>query len=479
MSAGFSPLSLKCGGLIAELPFADPLTLFAPFADQPFALLLESARAHDPQGGRWSFILTAPRSRIIVPAGESHSRRPFDSLRAMCAPDPHMIEFAAAITQTFKERLNTPPPPFVGGVAGLFGYELGHALERLPIVEGGVSTPDMAVGFYTRVIAFDHKTYRAFLLSADGNSDDADFLQAQPEASPTINPQVHNADVFAVPDCMNSNFTRTDYENAIARIIEHIRAGDIFQANLSQRFETPLMPDDTPLAVYARLRRISPAPFAGFFNLGEVSILSSSPERFVSCRDGVVETRPIKGTRPRGKTPAQDKALAEELKTNSKDRAENIMIVDLLRNDLSKVCTNYSVKTEKLCAHEAYPSVHHLVSTISGRLRSGLGPVDLLTACFPGGSITGAPKIRAMEIITSSENSRRGAYCGALGYIGVDGTMDTNIAIRTITIEGQRAFFQAGGGITAASDPTAEYEETLVKAAPMAQALTLPSTHEE
>jgi len=216
--------------------------------------------------------------------------------------------------------------------------------------------------------------------------------------------------------------------------------------------------------MYRRLRAVNPAPFAAYFNTGGTQILSSSPERFVKLTGDAVEARPIKGTRPRGATPAEDAALAENLMTSEKDRAENVMIVDLLRNDISKVCRDHSVAVPELCSLESYARVHHLVSAVTGTLRSGLGAVDLLRACFPGGSITGAPKVRAMEIIAEQEPTRRGPYCGALGFIGYDGAMDSNIAIRTLALKDGAAVFQAGGGIVADSDPAGEYEETLAKA---------------
>jgi para-aminobenzoate synthetase component 1 len=254
-------------------------------------------------------------------------------------------------------------------------------------------------------------------------------------------------------------------------VIDYIYAGDIYQANLSQRFQTILPEGDSPFALYQRLRRLNPAPFAAYLNFGDIVIASASPERFLQLRGGWVETRPIKGTRPRGATPVEDKAHARELLASEKDRAENVMIVDLLRNDLSRVCRDHTVTVPELCVLESYATVHHLVSTVVGQLNPGATAIDLLRATFPGGSITGAPKIRAMEIIAALEPTQRGPYCGSIGYVGFDGNIDSSITIRTYAIKNNVVTFQAGGGIVADSDPAAEYEETLTKAGALMEAV--------
>jgi aminodeoxychorismate synthase component I len=261
-----------------------------------------------------------------------------------------------------------------------------------------------------------------------------------------------------------SGFTRSEYLQAVERVRQYILTGDIFQANLSQRFEAP-WPGD-PFEFYRRLTAANPAPFAAYFQGDGYTIASASPERFLRVDpDGQVETRPIKGTRRRGETPAEDRRLADELLASAKDRAENVMIVDLLRNDLSKVCRPGSVDVPALCALESHPTVHHLESIVTGRLEEGRSAADLLRAAFPGGSITGAPKVRAMEILAELEPVARGVYCGAIGWLSVTGAMDTSIAIRTVTLQGGRATFHAGGGIVADSAPALEYQETLDKAA--------------
>jgi para-aminobenzoate synthetase component 1 len=262
---------------------------------------------------------------------------------------------------------------------------------------------------------------------------------------------------------------REQFLAVVARAREYILAGDIFQANLSQRLEAEVA--EHPFALYSRLRERNTAPFSAYFDFGEAVVASASPERFLRLLDGAVETRPIKGTSARGFTPRHDSALGSALYESEKDRAENVMIVDLLRNDLSKVCLDGSVEVPELFQIERYATVHHLVSTVVGRLRPGLGPVDLLRATWPGGSITGAPKVRAMEIIAELEPTRRGVYTGSLGYFSFSGAVDTSIAIRTFVVKQERAYFQAGAGIVADSDPEREYDETLDKARGMAAAL--------
>jgi para-aminobenzoate synthetase component 1 len=274
---------------------------------------------------------------------------------------------------------------------------------------------------------------------------------------------------------LTSNFDRAGYLATVRRAVEYIHAGDCFQVNVAQRLLAPA--HVAPRELYRRLRERNAAPFAGYFDLGAFVLASASPERFLRVTAGEggvadeVETRPIKGTRPRGRTPEQDRARAAELLASAKDRAENVMIVDLMRNDLGRVCRYGSVRVPAVCRLETYRTVHHLVSEVRGRLRAGLGALDLLRAAFPGGSVTGAPKVRAMEIIAELEPTARGPYCGSLGYLGFDGVMDTNILIRTFTIGRGWVQFPVGGGIVADSEPEREYEETWHKAEGMLRAL--------
>ena len=313
--------------------------------------------------------------------------------------------------------------PFTGGVAGIFGYD-----------------PDATcLGLYTKVIAFDVIAQRCWLC---GNA-------TLPELTPRA---LHPVTLSFTP-----LKPRPAYEADIARVIRYIKDGDIFQANLAQYFTAALPAGFDAYAHYLHLRLLNPAPFSAYMNCGDRILVSTSPERFLHVQSGIVETRPIKGT-------LADSFPASTLAQSEKDRAENIMIVDLLRNDLSKVCTDDSVSVDQLCAIETFAGLHHMVSTVSGSLRGGITPSMALAACFPGGSVTGAPKLRAMDIISELEPVSRAAYCGAIGYIGANGHMDTNIAIRTLQYKDGQAFYGAGGGITAASDPGAEYDETLLKA---------------
>ncbi len=383
-------------------------------------------------------------------------------------------------------------PPFQGGAAGLFSYDLAHHLERLPRARHDeFVVPDMAVGFYDWVLAFDHGAGGAWIISTGMSEPDGGRRRQRAEkrlrqvqgwlatAAPIADrPRPRQAansivpcpqwPVPGLPD-LTSNFDRPAYLAAVRHVIEYIHAGDCFQVNLAQRLLHPLR--TSPVEVYRRLREHNPATFSAYFDLGPFVICSASPERFVRVTDGEVETRPIKGTRPRGHTPAEDMAQGLVLLNSAKDRAENIMIVDLLRNDLGRVCDYGSVHVPAVCRLETYPFVHHLVSEVRGRLRPGLGPVDLLRAAFPGGSVTGAPKIRAMQIIAELEPTARGPYCGSLGYIGFDGAMDTSILIRTMTIGKGWVQFPVGGGIVADSTPEQEYEETWHKAPGLLRAL--------
>lgn len=457
--------------LVEELDWIAPHELFGRFAGEPFVLLLDSATAAPEKDeklhGRWSFIALDPFDTLKLRAKDSTA--PFALLKDRLTALPAI------------ERGETLPP-FTGGAAGFFGYGLGRTLERLPPEAAPFSIddqhlPDMALGFYDVVIAFDMIAQRAHLLSTGLPEHDAERRHARAKQRlAEIRTRLAKVEPAspATPKntpTLRSNFTRANYEKAVARVIDYIHAGDIFQANLSQRFETELAEGDSAWALYLRLRAASPAPFSSFFSFGEGITVSSSPERFLSCRDGEVETKPIKGTKPRGRNADEDAKLAAALLASEKDRAENVMIVDLLRNDISRVCEDHSVSVTKLCELESFANVHHLVSTVRGKLRAGMTASDLLAACFPGGSVTGAPKRRAMEIIAELEPTTRGPYCGAIGWLGANGDMDSAIAIRTMIVKDRRVTFQAGGGIVADSDPAAEYEETLAKARNMCEAL--------
>jgi para-aminobenzoate synthetase component 1 len=366
---------------------------------------------------------------------------------------------------------SSPPLPFTGGAVGFFGYELCTQLEKLPRArpDDFPEIPDCEFGFYDSLIAHEHATNRTWLVANPVASTPAFDLLARLRdtlAAPTPPSTPHPVH----PVQSVSNFTATTYSDAIGRIKNYIASGDVYQVNLTQRFSTPL--PCAPYDLYLRLRQRSPAPFATYLSFGPVQLISSSPERFLTLRDRHVETRPIKGTRPRSSDPSTDARLAAELLVSEKDRAELLMIVDLERNDLGRVCEFGSVRVDQLWQLESHPTVHHLVATVSGTLRSGLDAIDCVRACFPGGSITGAPKIRAMEIIDELEPHRRHVYTGTIGYLGFDGNADLNIAIRTISCANGRACYHVGGGIVWDSDPAAEYQETLDKGRAMHEALT-------
>lgn len=444
-------------------------------AHWPGLLFLDSAASDSPHG-RYSFV----------------AARPFRSLVCRAAGADPLAQLAELLNR-FSTHTVPGLPPFQGGVAGLFSYDLNRRIERIaPPRCDEFAVPELAVGAYDWVLAFDHRDRRGWLI-ATGLPETNAVRRRQRAAERigdiqailrrTVSPimQRENRRSIAAADLsaqhpvpgrpgITSNFDLSGYLAVVRRGIEYVHAGDCFQVNLAQRLLAPST--ESPLDLYDRLRKCNAAPFAGYFDLGDFVIASASPERFLRVTNGEVETRPIKGTRPRGSTADEDEARRRELLASTKDRAENVMIVDLLRNDLGRVCAYGTVHVEALCRMESFRYVHHLVSEVHGRLRPGLGAVDLLRAAFPGGSVTGAPKVRAMEIIAELEPTARGPYCGSLGYIGFDGSMDTNLLIRTFTIGRGWVQFPVGGGIVADSTPEAEYQETLHKAEGMLRALT-------
>ncbi len=371
------------------------------------------------------------------------------------------------------------PVHFAGGAVGYLGYDLCHFVEKLPrTVVDDIGAPDMCFGFYDLLYAYDHETEHAYLISSGherhGEKPNGEYAQARLQQLQEIigqpAPPALDTSVPAGTGEPVSNFRREDYLQALKQTIEYIHAGDIFQANLSQRFQAELAV--SPWHLYTCLREVNPAPFAAFLDFGDVQVVSSSPEQFLQIDGRHVITRPIKGTRPRGESAEEDQRLAEELLASEKDRAELTMIVDLERNDLGRVCEFGTVKVPELCVLESYPTVHHLVATVEGQLSEDKDLVDLLRASFPGGSITGAPKVRAMEIIDELEPTQRSVYTGNIGYIGRDGKSQLNIVIRTIIVTGGTAYYQVGGGIVADSTPQAEFQETLDKGKALWHVLT-------
>jgi para-aminobenzoate synthetase component 1 len=475
--------------MVEELtPFPDPWQICLRLADLPHLLVLDSGSDHS-ELCRYSFITAQPFAQL-----RSRGRQVWLNGHLLSLSDP----LTALAEQLLRWRIEPIAglPPFQGGAAGLFAYDLCHHIERLPRpLQDDFEVPDLAIGFYDWVIAFDLDQQRAWIVStglpepdpqkrrrrAERRLKEVRRLVERPPAESyppaPSGPASSPACAHALPQWPGvfSSFNRETYLAAARRAIEYIHAGDCFQVNLAQR----LLREATlpPLELFGRLRQRNPAPFAGYFDLGDFVVASASPERFLRVASGEsqppdeVETRPIKGTRPRGDTPEEDRAYREELLHSGKDRAENVMIVDLLRNDLGRVCRYGSVRVKDLCRLETFRYVHHLVSEVRGRLRQGLGPVDLLRAAFPGGSVTGAPKVRAMEIIAELEPTARGPYCGSLGYIGFDGSMDTSILIRTFTIGRGWVQFPVGGGIVADSKPEQEYAETWHKAEGLLRAL--------
>ncbi|HEU5303809.1 MAG TPA: aminodeoxychorismate synthase component I [Gemmatimonadales bacterium] len=462
---------------------ADPAEVCARFLGLPYLLCLDSAADHPDS--QYSFLTADPaavvRSKGFVTElsrGGAWISAPGDALE---------------VARSLLPRDRTSPvsglPPFQGGIAGYIGYDWGAVLERLPRPRyDDLAISDVMLGLYDWVIAWDHRVGAAWLISTGlpetGRAQERrarDRLEMVRErlggrasgstgtllSSSHHGPTAPSYPVQGIAGAgeigLRSTFTHRGYLDAVSRVREYIVAGDIFQANLSQRFQAGRA--EPTFDLYRRLRRHNPAPFAAYLDFGELAVLSASPERFLRLDDRrSIETRPIKGTRPRGLGPMHDAALGRALAESQKDRAENVMIVDLLRNDLSRVCRPGTVRVPELFAVEHHPTVHHLVSTVVGELDPDADAVDLIRAAFPGGSITGAPKVRAMEIIAELEPTQRGVYCGSIGYLSATGVMDTSIVIRTYLALGEQIYFQAGGGIVADSDPELEYRETLDKA---------------
>lgn len=436
---------------------SDAAAYFAAISDLPWAVWLDS-------GGRDRFdILAAQPVTTLLTRGDQTQISNITGVRTSSA-DPFML---------LREQLGAqleciPDVKFAGGALGYWGYDLARRLFEMPSrAQDAEGLPEMAIGIYDWALQLDHQEKTAQLISHNRYPETAQIipqilsrLQAQNKAP---------KDSFRVHGGVSSNLSRGQYETAFAAVQAYLHAGDCYQVNLAQRFTAKASGD--AFSAYCKLRRLSPAPFSAFLNLPHVQVLCASPERFLRVRQGHVETRPIKGTRPSVVDGLQNALLVQDLHNSLKDRAENLMIVDLLRNDLSKNCAPGSVRVPNLFEVESYATVHHLVSTVTGELASGRDALALLRDCFPGGSVTGAPKLRAMQIIEQLEPQRRGIYCGSIGYVGFDGNMDCNIVIRSLVYEGDEIRCWAGGGIVADSEVAAEYQETLDKAAAMLELL--------
>ncbi len=452
--------------LVKEIVYKDPNLYFAAFSESDGAVFLDSADFATDCGdtNRYSYILVNPFELFIT----DETKNPFACLKEKL--------------KTFVLDTRNDLPPFQGGVAGYFSYDLCHDLYNISCEKPISTFPNIALGFYDSVISFDHKKQQAWIVSTGLQEADPKKRKLKAEekqlalesklATISASPNPDYLKEIIASDQITASITKETYCQLIKTVQQYIIDGDIFEANLSQSFTTNLENKLTPYQLYCKLRHLNPAPFSAFLKFGNDIIASASPERFLKINNNHVETRPIKGTRPRDACPQQDKRNAQELLNSKKDRAENTMIVDLMRNDLSKVCDDNSVVVTKLCGLESFQTVHHLVSVIRATLKQDAHAVDLLTAAFPGGSITGAPKIRAMQIIDELEPTNRGPYCGSIGYIGFDGCMDTSIIIRSFTIQNNRARYQAGGAIVYDSEPEQEYMETLHKANALTRALT-------
>lgn len=455
-------MTLHLPPLCHELPYpGDSARLFDKLLDHRWPVMLDSANTGG-EDGRYD-IFTADPFITLETCGQETLIRRGDTVESR-HDDPFLI-----LEQTLADYpLTKSDLPFAGGAVGYFAYDLGRRIEDLPnTAKDAEHIPEMAVGIYDWAVICDHQLERCWLASYDLNPQTttiwsdliALFTNKQVKFGSALSP-------FTVSGELRCNLSPSDYQQAFSRIQHYIREGDCYQVNLAKRFE--IKAQGQPWFAYQRLRQQNAAPFSAYFSTGDVTVMSSSPERLLEVHQGKVETKPIKGTRPRDRAnPERDQALADALQHSIKDRAENLMIVDLLRNDLGKVCEPGSIKVPKPFALESFATVHHLVSTITGKLAQRQSAVALLRACFPGGSITGAPKLRAMQIIEELEPHRRGIYCGSIGYIGFDGNMDSNITIRTLVFSDDRLRFWAGGGIVSDSQAEAEHQEVHDKAAAM------------
>jgi para-aminobenzoate synthetase component 1 len=448
--------------LLTELPYTpDSAGLFEAIADLPWSVFLDSGR-HHPGQSRYDILSAQPYARLVTRGNLTEIQA--DGVE-LSREDP------LSLVRRFLEirAESCAALPFAGGAIGYFGYDLARRMERLPArARDAEKIPEMAIGLYDWAVVVDHDERRAWLAGA-GRDPETDVKWDSLIARFTRPPRERKRLPFRITSPVISNMTPQHYARAFHRIKHYIQEGDCYQANLAQRFAAHATGD--PWLAYQALRVLNPAPFSAYLNTPYAQVLSASPERFLRVENRKVETRPIKGTRPRAGHPRLDAEQAEALRTSEKDRAENVMIVDLLRNDLSRTCKLRSVKVPKLFEVESFATVHHLVSTVTGELRPECDALDLLRGCFPGGSITGAPKRRAMEIIEELEPHRRGVYCGAIGYIGFDGDMDLSIAIRTLVYSGGVIRCYAGGGIVADSRAEDEYQETFDKAAAMLKLL--------
>jgi para-aminobenzoate synthetase component 1 len=449
-------------GRIADLevtPYTPPPgvenlgTLFTPFRNQPYAMLLQSGGELDCAGYSlmgWDPFLVFKSKGLGVEVNCGGRERSFRA-------DPFTV--LADALGSLELPGPSPLEPCTAAGFGFLAYDLKNLLERLPATAvDDLNLPEMVWVFPKRMMVHDRQAGNFWQVKVV-YEDSQGRRQAEAPERPSFSANDSPGPYQVGP--LYSNFTREDYLQAVGRIREYIRQGDVYQVNLSQRFSFPFQGE--AFRLFLRLFDLNPAPFYAYLNCRDFVILSTSMERFLFRREDYLETRPIKGTRPRGKTPEEDAALRRELEESRKDDAELSMIVDLLRNDLGKVCEARTVKVREHKRLEAYQNVYHLVSIVTGQVQAGCSHVDILKATFPGGSITGCPKIRSMEIIDELEPHVRHVYTGAIGYLGLHRNLDLNVAIRTAIISGGLAHFSVGGGVVYDSDEAAEYEETIHK----------------
>ncbi|MFH0286953.1 aminodeoxychorismate synthase component I [Vibrio owensii] len=434
------------------------ISLFSRIEQQPWAMLLRSA-SETHIDSRFDVLVANPIATLETVAGDTQIKT--DTQEFVSQDDPFSL--LDELQQQLLPNLELGAEwdlPFVGGALGYFSYDLGRRVESMPeLATKDLQTPDMAVGLYEWALVVDHKLEKACLVGQ--NIEQA--LQWLNSQSPA------DVEDFKLIGDWQSNMTQASYASRFDRVQEYLLSGDCYQINLAQRFNASYQGSEWQ--AYTKLEAGNQAPFSAFIRMPNSAIISVSPERFLELKDNVIETKPIKGTRPRSQNTELDQANAHDLQTAEKDQAENLMIVDLLRNDIGRVASPGSVHVPKLFDIESFPAVHHLVSTIRADLDIQYSAADLLRACFPGGSITGAPKVRAMQIIEELEPHRRSAYCGSIGYISRHGRMDTSITIRTLVAEDNKLYAWAGGGVVADSDCAAEYQETLDKLSKILPAL--------
>ena len=478
--------------MLVSLPyFEDTPALFNRVADKPWSVFLDSGHQQQATSGRYDIIAIEPIASVVTEGDKTTITHSLDNHTKVSTKDPFDLlrdildHYREAIPHSIRQKIKLP---FIGGAMGYFSYDLGRRIEKLPVkARDAENLPEMAIGIYDCVFIVDHDKKQSFLsvpsdkkLAKQRIAHWQNLIKQSTKKTGKNNKETNG---FKVTGEIKSNLNFKQYSKAFDKIQTYIRAGDCYQVNLTQRFSAPAT--GCLWNAYQTLKKINPAPFSAYFNTPFGEILSASPERFLSvqCKNDCdnnqpetrykVSTKPIKGTRPRSNDPKEDQALIETLKNSEKDRAENVMIVDLLRNDLGRVCETGTVNVPKLFDIESYATVHHLVSTVEGTLDKNQDAISLLRASFPGGSITGAPKIRAMEIIEEIEPHRRGIYCGALGYIDFNGNMDTNIMIRSLIYNQGEVRYWVGGGIVYDSNVDEEYQETLDKGAALLKLLEL------